>query len=72
MFLSATYRKARRQEQSLIMDNLNIIAIGSGGEAGFVAGHGFFQLFARLGVALLGWFESGAPHPLIEGPRPSP
>ncbi|SPE25122.1 hypothetical protein SBA2_250045 [Acidobacteriia bacterium SbA2] len=72
MALGAIRGKPSRQEHSLIVNDLNIIAIGSGGEARFIARHGFFHLFASLGVVFLAWHKSRALHPVIEGPWPSP
>jgi len=68
---SGIWRKAPGQEHSLVMDKLNILSIGSGGEAGFISGHGFFQMFARLYIAFLAGLKSSAKHPLIKGPQSS-
>jgi hypothetical protein len=70
--LRAICRKPSCQEHAFIVDNLDIIAIDSRGEARFIARHGFFHLFASLGVVFLAWHKARALHPVIEGPWPSP
>ena len=69
---SSIWRKAPGQEHPLVVNNLNIISIGSGGEACFISRHGYFQLSSRLGVTFLTGLKSGAKHPLIKRPRSSP
>jgi hypothetical protein len=69
--LRATHRKPPDQKHPLVVDNLNIISIGSGGEACFISRHGLFQLFASLYIAFLAGLKSSAKHPLIKGPQSS-
>ena len=71
MALGAIRGKPSRQEHSFIVDDLNIIAVGSRREACFISRHRLFHLLARFGVTFLTRHSARALHPLIEGPRPA-